>query len=207
MPFPAPPWDMQGQLWLTLFRSKSGGGERRPPGVYGVALVDYQPGSELTYHELLVARRVAVKSGRDKGRHVTIADIWVDSVESVQGGRALWAFPKDLAVFDWSADQRRGSVEATVSTQTQSPATSGPGQVIATAEFSAPRLLMPRVPFSGSTWQPRDDSAVVAKLKGSSRSFPVKGSWTFDPDGPLAWLTGAKPLASVVMRDFRMSFG
>lgn len=198
---------MQGQLWLTLFRSRSGGGDRRPPGVYGVALVDYQPGSELTYRELLVARRIAVKSGADKGRHVTVTDIWVDSVESVQGGRALWAFPKDLAVFDWSPDERRSSVEATVSTQPQSPATSGPGQVIASAEFSAPRLLMPRVPFSGSTWQPRDGASVLASLKGSSRSFPVKGSWTFDLNGPLAWLADAKPLASAVMRDFRMSFG
>ena len=206
MPFPSPPWHMQGQMWLTLFRSR-GHGEGRPPGVYGVALVDYQPGSVLTYGELLVARPRRVKSGRDKGRHVTVTDIWVDSEESLVGGRALWAIPKDLAVFDWSPDGRRGSVEATVSTQPQSPATSGPGQAIATAEFSAPRLLMPRVPFSGSTWQPRDGSSVVAKLKGSSRTFPVKGRWTFDPDGPLAWLAGAKQLSSVVMRDFRMSFG
>jgi len=197
---------MQGQLWLTLFRSR-GSADARPPGVYGVALVDYQPGSVLTYGELLVARPQRVKSGRDKGRHVTVTDIWVDSVESLNGGRALWAIPKDLAVFDWSPGGSRGGVEATVSTLTQSPASSGPGQMIASAEFSAPRLLMPRVPFNGSTWQPRDGSSVVAKLKGSSRTFPVKGSWTFDPDGPLAWLGRAKPIASVVMRDFRMSFG
>src|SRR3954469_19754112 len=132
MPFPSPPWNMQGQLWLTLFRSR--GTDERPPGVYGVALVDYEPGSELTYGELLVARPQRVKSGRDKGRHVTVNDIWVDSVEPLEGGRSPGAIPKDLAVFDWSRDSRGGGAEATVSTQAQSPATTGPGQVIATAK-------------------------------------------------------------------------
>ena len=206
MPFPSPPWDMQGQMWLTLFRSRGLGAER-PAGLYGVALVDYQPGSVLTYGELLVARPHRVRSERDKGRHVTVTDIWVDSQESLEGGRALWAIPKDLAVFDWSAGGTRAGVDATVSLPTHSPATSGPGQVIASAEFSAPRLLLPRVPFSGSTWQERDGSSVVARLTGSSRTFPVRGRWTFDADGPLAWLRQARPLASVVMRDFRMSFG
>jgi len=207
MPYPSPPWRMQGQLWLSLFRVREGA-PGRPPGMYGVALVDYQPGSVLTYGELLVARPVTVRSGRDTGRHVTVTDIWVDSEESREGGRSLWAIPKDLSVFDVTADNPRSPMEATISLQAQSPATSGPGQQIASARFSAPRLLLPRVPFRGSTWQTRDDgSTVVASLTGSSRSAPVRGRWTFDPDGPLAWLAEAKPTVSFVMRDFRMSFG
>jgi hypothetical protein len=197
MTFPSPPWRMQGQLWLTLLRSSRPGPGDRPAGVYGVALVDYQPGSPLTYGELLVARPIKVPSGAHAGSHVTVTDIWVDSEPSRQGGRSLWAVPKELATFDWSTERRdgRAPVKATV-----------PG--IATARFAAPRTVLPRVPFSGTTWQPRDDgSSVVAGLAGSSRAFPVRGSWSFEPDGPLGWLVDARPLMSFVMSDFRMTFG
>ena len=188
---------MRGQLWLSLVRTSRPGPGDRPPGTYGVALVDYQPGSPLTYGELLVARPVRVSSGPDAGRHVTVTDIWVDSEPSREGGRSLWAVPKELAAFDWSTEGRdgRGPVSAAV-----------PG--IAEAAFGAPRAGLPRLPFSGTTWQPRDDgSSVVASLTGSSRAFPVRGGWTFQPDGPLAWLADARVLSSFVMRDFRMSFG
>ena len=197
MTFPSPPWRMQGQLWLSVVRTARPGPGGRPAGTYGVALVDYQQGSPLTYGELLVARPVAVRSVPDAGRHVTVTDIWVDSEPSRQGGRSLWAVPKEIAAFDWSTDRRdaRRPVSALV-----------PG--IAQAAFGAPRAVLPRMPFSGTTWQPREDgSSVVASLSGSSRVFPVRGSWTFDPDGPLAWLVDARVLASFVMRDFRMVFG
>jgi acetoacetate decarboxylase len=64
------------------------------------------------------------------------------------------------------------------------------------------------MPFSGTTWQPREDgTSVVASLTGSARSFPVKGEWEFDADGPLGWLAGISPFASFAMRDFAMTFG
>ena len=165
--------------------------------MYGVALVDYQPDSPLTYGELLVARPVSVPSGPRAGRHVTVTDIWVDSEPSREGGRSLWAVPKELASFDWSSDRRDG----------RRPVSAGISGV-AEATFGAPRAVLPRLPFSGTTWQPREDgSSVVASLTGSSRAFPVRGSWTFQPHGPLSWLADARVLASFVMRDFEMSFG
>jgi acetoacetate decarboxylase len=197
MTFPSPPWRMHGQLWLSLVRTSVSGPGDRPAGVYGVALVDYQRGSPLTYGELLVARPVTVRTGPDAGRHVTVTDIWVDSEPSRQGGRSLWAVPKEIASFDWSTEQRDGRrpVSAVV-----------PG--IAEASFGAPPVVLPRTPFTGTTWQRREDGAsVVAALSGSSRAFLVRGSWAFDPDGPLGWLAAARPLASFVMRDFRMTFG
>jgi len=39
MGYPQPPWQMQGQLWLSLFRVR--GVEGRPDGVYGAAFVSY----------------------------------------------------------------------------------------------------------------------------------------------------------------------
>lgn len=201
MTFPSPPWRMHGQLWLTLLRTSRPGPGDRPAGVYGVALVDYQQGSPLTYGELLVARPVTVPTGANAGKHVTVTDIWVDSEPSRAGGRSLWAVPKEIATFAWSTDRRdgRSPVEATVAVD---------GAPVAEARFSAPPVVLPRVPFKGTTWQPRDDgSSVVAELTGSSRAFPVRGSWELSPEGPLGWLAGARPLASFVMRDFRMTFG
>lgn len=202
MSFPAPPWRMHGQMWLSLFRVPQGGPDGRPPGVYGVGLVDYQEGSPLTYGELLVARQVTVpRSDPHPGKHVTVTDIWVDSVPSREGGRALWAVPKDLADFTWATvgSGRMPATEAVVAT--------AQGR-IAEVSFHRPRILLPRVPFSGSTWQRREDgSSVAASLTGSARSFPCRGIWEFDPDGPLAWLAGLRPVASFAMHDFRMTFG
>ena len=91
MTYPPAPWNMHGQLWLSLFRVREGDHPDRPAGVYGAALVSYEQPSPLTYSELLVARPVEKK--------VTITDIWVDSADSRDGGRELWAIPKDLCDF------------------------------------------------------------------------------------------------------------
>ncbi|MGB0101321.1 MAG: hypothetical protein WBP61_13665, partial [Nocardioides sp.] len=83
--YPAAPWQMVGQLWLSLFRLPEPVDELRPAGLYGAAFVSYEPGSPLTYSELLVARPIPAPTG--KGRRVSITDIWVDSPASVAGGR------------------------------------------------------------------------------------------------------------------------
>jgi len=101
--YPAPPWEMVGSLWLTLFRVREPVDDLRPAGVYGAAFVSYDEGSPLTYHELLVGR--AVSTAGD-GRRVTITDIWVDSPESVAGGRELWAIPKGLCDFELDTSHR-----------------------------------------------------------------------------------------------------
>jgi acetoacetate decarboxylase len=189
---------MVGQLWLSLFRVK--GVPDRPDGVYGAAFVSYEPGSPLTYSELLVAR--PVKSD-EHGRRVSISDIWVDSPASMQGGRDLWAIPKGLCDFtlesshtgplsrtEWSASLER--------------------RPIARASFTDVSKASVRLPFKGGTWQPAIEPGGeerTATLKGSSKTLPCRGSWEFDAAGPLAWLRGARPVASFRMADFRMSFG
>lgn len=192
--FPSPPWNMVGDLWLSLFRVSDVPG--RPDGVCGVALVDYQPGSPLTYHELLVAR--LVKDGRQ--RRVTISDIWVDSAASVEGGRALWAIPKELADFGHQTTRHGPLGSAGWSASLGE-------QPIVSATFRDASRLAPRVPFAGSTWQRHEDGRpVVADLTGSARTLPARSRWDFAPDGPLGWLHGRRPLATVRMVGFRMSF-
>jgi len=196
--YPPAPWHMHGQLWLSLFRVRPGDHPDRAPGVYGVALVKYEEPSPLTYGELLVAHLV------DKA--VNITDIWVDSPASVAGGRALWAIPKDLCDFTHRIE-RHGLV-------TRSTWSAGlDGRPIASASFADLARLAPRLAFKGKTWQqrtapdPRAGEEVTAHLTGSSRALPCRGSWTFDPDGPLGWLHGKRTLASFRQADFEMSFG
>ncbi len=197
MTYPPAPWDMRGQLWLSLFRVRQGDHPDREPGVYGAALVSYEQPSPLTYSELLVARRV--------DRFVTITDIWVDSTDSRDGGRELWAIPKDLC--DFHVENTGGRLQRTSWTASLD------GRPIARAWFSDISNLTLRSPFKGATRQqrpPEDDrpgEEVTASLKGSAKVLPCRGSWEFNDVGPLAWLSGKRPLASFRMADFQLSFG
>jgi acetoacetate decarboxylase len=191
--YPAAPWAMTGQLWLSLFRVRAGDHPDREPGVYGVALVRYEEPSPLTYGELLVARPVHGA--------VNITDIWVDSPASMHGGRDLWAIPKDLCDF-------------ALTTSTTGPLTRAAWEVtldgapVVSARFTDLSRAVPRLPFKGRTWQQRDNGEeVTAALVGSSKAAPCRAHWTFDPDGPLGWLAGKRTLASFRQADFRMSFG
>jgi hypothetical protein len=201
MTYPPAPWNMHGQLWLSLFRVRAGDHPDREPGVYGAALVSYERPSPLTYSELLVARPVK----KDGGRRVNITDIWVDSPDSLEGGRALWAIPKDLCEFQHTTTG--GRVKRTEWRTTLD------GSPIASARFSDVSGVVPRTPFKGSTWQqraadePGPEREIVAHITGSAKAFPAHGSWDFDAKGPLAWLAGKRPLASFRMTDFQMSFG
>jgi hypothetical protein len=201
MTYPPAPWKMNGQLWMSLFRVRDGDHPDREPGVYGAALVSYETPSPLTYSELLVARQLK----KDGGRRVNITDIWVDSQDSLEGGRALWAIPKDLMEFERTTTGGR--------VQRTTWSTSLDGALVASARFSDVTSVIPRTPFKGSTWQqraadePGADREVIAHITGSAKAFPARGSWDFDAQGPLGWLAGKRPLASFRMTDFQMSFG
>lgn len=199
--YPPAPWTMVGSLWLSLFRVRDDVDEQRPAGVYGAAFVDYAPGSPLTYSELLVAR--ALPGGGNKGRAVSITDIWVDSAASVAGGRELWAIPKGRCDFDC---QHRSSGPLSHTTWSASIA----GHRVARASFADPCGLAPRTPFRGRTWQPglpESGGERTAVLRGSARTLPARAWWEFAADGPLAYLASAQQLASVRLASFRMRFG
>jgi len=197
-PYPAAPWTMDGQLWLSLFRLGHDVDARRPAGVYGVALVSYEEPSPLTYSELLVARVV-----KQPVKAVTITDIWVDSPASVAGGRELWAIPKELA--DFRTSRERGTVRERTSWSVEVE-----GRPVVRARFTDASHLAPRVPFRGATWQPPIDDHVgdvTAHLIGSSKAAPARARWEIAADGPLGWLAGARQLASFRQSAFRMTFG
>ena len=199
--YPATPWAMVGQLWLSIFKLKDPVDDLRPAGIYGAAFVSYEPGSPLTYSELLVARLADTDS---HGRRVSITDIWVDSPASVAGGRELWAIPKGLCDFELDT-RRRGPISTT-----EWSASFG-RRPIASATFTDVSKAMVRLPFKGGTWQPGIDDTNgeerTAILQGSSKALPARGRWDFAVDGPLSWMRGARQLASFRQADFQMSFG
>ena len=59
-------------------------------------------------------------------------------------------------------------------------------------------------------WQPELPEGGGAKsttMRGSSRSLPARGHWEFGADGPLAFLSGARQLATFRQSAFRLTFG
>ena len=102
---PPTPWIMRGRLWASLQRHEGD----TPPLPFGlhphftghrvVALVRYLEGT-LRYDELILGR--VARRGFTVGLFVD--HIWVDSRESVAGGRVFWGLPKELAEFQWTGD-------------------------------------------------------------------------------------------------------
>ena len=197
MPFPSPPWKLRGDLWLSLFAVRSSGTTDRPPGMYGAAFVDYQESGVLAYRELVVAR--LMRDGVAPRVHIT--DIWVDSERSRDGGRALWALPKELADLHVE-DGRMGPAYRTAWSAHIA------GEPVAAARFTGANLPAVRTPLMFSTSQQREDgTTVVARVSGSARSLPGTGRWEFGGDGPLAWMRGQRQLLSFRVSDFRLDFG
>lgn len=181
-------------MWLSVFRVPPGSGAE--PGVYGAAFVAYEPPGVLTYRELLVARLLDARR-----RRVRITDIWVDSETSREGGRVLWAIPKELAEIDLEETRVGPTAHTSLGARVG-------GTTVASAQFaSAPGAALVRTPFSATIEQERDGATVVTPWRGSSRALPALGSWDVDTSGPLAFLHGRRPVVSFRLSDVRLVFG
>jgi Acetoacetate decarboxylase (ADC) len=204
VPFPSPPWSLRAHAWVSVFALTEAPRPDRPEGIYAAAFVDYREGGVLAYHELLVVRLL-----RDGAvPRVRVTDIWVDSPESLAGGRSLWAIPKQPADLPLH-ETRVGPVARTSFRGLDTLDHPEHSREVARGEFtSLPTAALVRMPFRGSTCQVREDgTTVVAALSGSGRVVPCLGRWTFDADGPLGFLSGRRPLLSAHLLDVRLLFG
>lgn len=197
VPFPSPPWRLTAEAWLSVFRVGETGRADRPAGTYGAAFFSYDQPGQLTYRELLVARLLSARS-----RRIRITDIWVDSELSRDGGRVLWAIPKDLARLD--LDETRVGPTAHTSFACRVD-----GVEVASAQVaSAPGAALVRTPFAATTSQLRETGEeVVTPMRGSTRALPAWATWEFAPDGPLGFLHGRRPTVSFRLSDVRVTFG
>ena len=197
--FPPEPWDLRGQLYASAFLVPAGEVKvDLPPGcelvrvlgkvVVGAVWVEYEPGGVLSYRELmttvLVRRGVRVLP--------TITHIWVDSETSRDGGRALWGIPKGLADFDFHDTHFAARDDA------------GP---LARGSVHPARRLPGRLPVRFKIVQWLDGRAKISRVRSTAAVALARAGFEADPSGPLAFLSGRKPVASFMLRDFRMSFG
>lgn len=194
--YPPEPWDLTGHayvgVWLVPRRSMPAphSPATKPITIFGrgvvcAAFFVYEEPSPLTYDEVMAT--VLVRQGRRP--RVSITHIWVNSPASRDGGRALWAIPKDLAEFDVA------------------PHSSYAAQGIGSLAVSRVRRLPWPMPIGFRLAQDREGAPIVSPVTGRIRFGSTKGRWSFAVDGPLGFLTGRKPLMTLAARPFHLLFG
>jgi hypothetical protein len=205
--YPAPPWRLAATLLLGVFvvpaarlpesfvdAVPDGVRPARPAGraLLGAAFVRYGPGGVMSYDELLVA---GLGFGAGWAPRCTVGRIWVDDEASRTGGRELWAIPKQLGVFDWQ-DRSDGVVRCEL-------------EGVARLAARAGRALAPwPVGASLVTAQHRGDRRpVVTWSRVTTRPRALRSAWWFDPDGPLGFLAGRRPVLGVVLEGASLAFG
>lgn len=197
--YPPEPWHLRGQLHGSLFSVPViDVPVDLPPGcrpvrlagkgVVGAVWVSYEPGGVLCYRELMSTLLVR----RGARLMPTITHIWVDSVASRDGGRALWGIPKHLASFAFDGCEYSARDD------------DGP---LATGTVRPTLRLPGRWPVRFSVAQWLDGKAKVSPVRSTASLALARGRFEADPSGPLGFLAGRHPFLSFNLGEFRMAFG
>jgi hypothetical protein len=194
--YPAEPWDLHGHAYIGVWllpRDRTPAPHSpatRTVTIFGRAVVCaaffvYEQPSPLTYDEIMAT--VLVRQGWRP--RVSITHIWVDSPASRDGGRELWAIPKDLAEFEVAAHE--------------SYAARGIGSL---ALRRVRRLPWP-LPLAFRVAQDRNGAVLVSPVRGRLRLGIGSARWALAADGPLGFLAGRRPLLTLAVRPFHLLFG
>ncbi|MEV7396605.1 acetoacetate decarboxylase family protein [Aeromicrobium sp. NPDC092404] len=194
--YPAEPWDLHGHAYVGVWLLPRGTAPLpAAPSTKAVTLFGrtvvcaaffvYEQPSPLTYDEIMAT--VLVREGWRP--RVSITHIWVNSVPSRDGGRRLWAIPKDLADFEVG---RHSSYAA---------------QGIGSLAVRRVRRLPWRLPLGFRIAQDRAGTLLVSPVTGRIRLGLATARWTLAADGPLGFLNGRKPLLTIACRPFHLLFG
>ncbi len=191
---PPEPWHLHGSATVGVFlvpvRDLP---SSTPPGtkvlaLFGRAVVTaaffrYREPSPLQYGEVMAT--VLVR--RAARLRIFIPQIWVDSEASRDGGRALWAIPKEIARFE-------GDPQDTMT-----------ADGLASLTVLRSRRVASGVPASFHVVQRRASRGVVTPVTGTVDVSLARASWGFT--GALTWLSGRRPLATFQVSRFRLTFG
>jgi hypothetical protein len=191
--YPPEPWDLHGQAVASVFLVPAAELPAPPPGtrlltfagraVVTAAFFRYEEPSPLTYDEVMVTALVR----RGLRPRVWIPFIWVDSEASRDGGRALWAIPKDLARFDVEPGRRHV------------------GEGLGSVDVSRAVTVPGRWPLAFRIAQECDGRSVVSPVRGRLRLQLVRAVWAFA--GVLGFMAGRRPVLSVRTPRFALLFG
>ena len=198
--YPPSPWRLTAHAYVGVFLvprahlPEPHSGETKPITTFGRGIVAaawfvYEDPSPLTYNEVMSTLLVR-KGWRPL---VSITGIWVDSVASRDGGRAMWGIPKELAEFEVEPHASYAAVFR--------------GAEIGSLKLLKSRLLPFEVPLGFSCGQDRAGRLLITKVRGKGSFGLFQGRWMFASRGPLGYLNGRKPLLSLVARPLRITFG
>lgn len=198
--YPPSPWRLTAHAYVGVFLVPRArlpaphSTETKPITIFGRGIVAaawfvYEEPSPLIYNEVMGTLLVR-KGWRPL---VSITDMWVDSVASRDGGRALWGIPKELAEFEL---EPHASYEAVTD-----------GVRIGSLDVVKSRQLPIVVPVGFSCGQDRAGRLLITKVRGKGRFALFQGRWTFAVRGPLGYLNGRKPLLSLAARSATVTLG
>ena len=199
MPYPPSPWTLNATAYVSLWRvpakdwSITLGTGIRELTLFGSVMlcsgfVDYEPAGDLQYRELFLA--VLARGGASLG--ATLPLIWVDSVASLEGGRELWAIPKQLA-------------DLHVENQTLRAAANG--RPIGSMSFEAGRRLLRRFPIRATVMQARGSELLRTPIHVSAEVEHIRAQWYIPEDSPLCVLQRRAPIMSLRLSQARLRFG
>lgn len=194
--YPAEPWDLHGHAYIGIWLlprkhlPRPHSPATKPVTIFGRGVVSaayfvYEQPSPLTYDEVMST--VLVREGRRL--RVSITHIWVNSPASRDGGRDLWAIPKELAEFD---------VSTHVSYVAKDIGSLAVGRI---------RRLPFALPLGFRIAQDREGALQVSQVRGRIRVGAGSARWQFADDGPLRVLSGRRPLLTLAAKPFRLLFG
>jgi len=215
--YPPEPWDLRGRMYVSLWLVPVGSlpesvtdslptGARlalaRSKAVVATAWVVYGPGGVLQYNEVMAT--VLVRYGRRL--MPTVTHIWVDSEQSRDGGRELWAIPKELAAFRVPGphEEVAGLYAATGAGYYEARAA---GRAFAAGTVGRGLTLPGRWPIAFQVVQDAGGFAKVTPVRARARLGVHRATWSPDPRGPLGFLFGLRPLLTLGVTDFEMRFG
>lgn len=199
-PFPTAPWHLCGSACASLWQvpiaclAQPGPAPLRLGGRLLVLTVWARyTGGTLAYDELAVA----VLQRARPAPSLTVGPIWVSDSRAAAGGRALWGIPKVLGQFDSCTRDRyfSGCMHQA-------------GTAIASLEFTSGLALPGRLPLAGHALQ-HGAGEQLCSTRCSARGQLVlgKAAWEFAADGPLSFLRGRRPLASLRLESLALVFG
>jgi Acetoacetate decarboxylase (ADC) len=198
--YPPPPWRLAGDLYGAVFavRSRDLTGfvpprhrlvslAGRTPAV--LVWAAYHPGGVLSYRELAFV----LPTLRGWRLRATVPRIWVDSVASRDGGRELWAIPKELASLEFTDGSAR--------------AVATDGRDLALCAFRAVLRLPGRWPVRFSLAQADNDSVRRIPVRVIGRVELGRARIAAPVTGPLTSIAGRRPLLAAALRRSVLSFG
>lgn len=209
MPYPPAPWTLQGYALQTLQLIDVE--QVRPlippelgivsvlPGktIGGIYLSCYSSGSVLQYSELIVNAALVRYSGKSGG---WVSHIYVDSADSVAGGREIWGLPKELAEFTWEKGSRA------VSGYENSVIVRQGEQTLCRLSYNQQNFGLP-LPLSGDVFSTLSASILLFKGELKARVSVMGSQMQVPSESPFASLDLDQPWLTIYCNEMNLVAG